>query len=269
MADDVHLFREERLQMILERLLADGKVFVADLAEQFEMSSSTIRNDLAKLQSRGLLVRTYGGAVLPEQVNTQLVVRKSALQLRAEAYRAEKEAIGRAAADLVSDGDTIMIDGGSTTHHVVRHLLDKRDLTFVTNATSLLPDLLTIPDANICLTGGLLHRGFETLLGEASIDVLERFRATKAILGIDGVSLQSGLTATNNSVAIAKQKMIAASEQVIIVCDHTKFNQVCLIPIARVGEIDCLVTDSGAPSGIVEAIRAQGPTVILASVEES
>ena len=65
MADDAHLFREERLQMILERLLTDGKVFVADLAEQFEMSSSTIRNDLSKLQSRGLLVRTYGGAVLP------------------------------------------------------------------------------------------------------------------------------------------------------------------------------------------------------------
>jgi len=269
MADDSYLFREERLQLILERLLADGKVFVADLAERFGMSSSTIRNDLTKLQSRGLLVRTYGGAVLPDQVNTQLVVRKSALQLRTETYRAEKEAIGRAAADLVADGDTIMIDGGSTTHHVVRHLLDKRGLTVVTNATSLLPDLLAISDANICLTGGLLHRGFETLLGEASIDVLERFRATKAILGIDGVSLHGGLTATNNAVAIAKQKMVAASEQVIVVCDHTKFDQVCLIPIARFEAIDYLVTDSGAPADVVEAIRARGPTVILAPAQGS
>ena len=269
MAKDPHLFREERLQLILERLLADGKIFVADLAEQFELSRSAIRNDLAQLQSRGLLVRTYGGAVLPEQVNTHLVVRKSALQLRTEQYRAEKEAIGQATADLISDGDTIMIDGGSTTHHVVHHLIDKRGLTFVTNATSLLPDLLAISDADIWLTGGLLHRGFETLLGEASVDVLEHFRATKAILGIDGVSLQSGLTATNNTVALAKQKMAASSEQVIIVCDHTKFDQVCLIPIVPIEEIDYLITDSGAPSDVVEAIRARGPTVILAPVQES
>jgi DeoR/GlpR family transcriptional regulator of sugar metabolism len=269
MAQSSHLFREERLQLILERLLADGKVFVADLAKRFGLSRSTIRNDLAKLQSRGLLVRTYGGAVLPEQVDTHLVVRKSTLRQRAEQHRAEKEAIGRAAAGLVSDGDTIMIDGGSTTHYVVRHLLDKRGLTFVTNATSLLPDLLSISDADIWLTGGFLHRGFETALGEASIEVLERFRATKAILGIDGVSLQGGFTATNSSVARAKQKMAASSAQVIIVCDHTKFGQVCLIPIARIEEIDYLVTDSGASSDAVEAIRARGTTVIVAPVHES
>ena len=269
MSGSSHLFREERLQLMLERLLADGKVFVADLAEQFGLSSSSIRNDLAELQSRGLLVRTYGGAVLPEQVNTQLVVRKSALQLRTEQYRAEKEAIGRATADLISDGETIMIDGGSTTRHVVRHLLGKRGLTFVTNAPSLLPDLQAIPDANIYLTGGLLHREFETLLGEASVEILERFRATKAILGIDGVSLRSGLTATNNSVATAKQKMAASSEQVIFVCDHTKFDQVCLIPIVPIEETDYLITDSGAPPDLVDAIRARGPTVILAPVQES
>jgi len=269
MAHNSQLFREERLQLILERLLADGKVFVADIAEQFELSRSAIRNDLAELQSRGLLVRTYGGAVLQDQVNTHLVVRKSALQLRTEQYRAEKEAIGRATAELISDGDTLMIDGGSTTHQVVRHLLDKRGLTFVTNATSLLPDILTIPDADIWLTGGLLHRGFETLLGEASVNVLEHFRATKAILGIDGVSLQSGYTATNNSVAIAKQKMAASSEQVIVVCDHTKFDQVCLIPIAPIEGIDYLITDGGAPPDLVAAIRARGPTVIVATAQES
>ena len=269
MARNSHMFREERLQLILERLLADGKVFVDDLAERFELSRSAIRNDLAKLQSRGLLVRTYGGAVLPEQVDMHLVVRKSTLESRTEEYRAEKEAIGRTTAELISDGDTIMVDGGSTTHHVVRHLLDKRGLTFVTNATSLLPDILAIPDADIWLTGGLLHRGFETLLGEASVDILESFRATKAILGIDGVSLQSGFTATNNPVGMAKRKMAASSEQVIIVCDHTKFDQVCLIPIAPIKDVDYLITDSGAPTDVVEAIRAQGPTVIVAPDLES
>ncbi len=261
------MFREERLQLILERLLADKKVFVADLAEQFGLSASSIRNDLSELQSHGFLVRTYGGAILPEQANRHLIVRKSALQLRVETHQAEKNAIGRAAADLVSDGDTIMIDGGSTTQYVVRHLLGKRRLTFVTNATSLLPDLLAISDTEIYLTGGLLHRGFETLVGGASVETLGRFRTMKAILGIDGVSLESGFTATHASVAAAKRQMAAASETVIIVCDHTKFEQVCLMPIARIEDVDYLFTDSGARPEMVEAIRARGTEVIVAPVD--
>jgi DeoR/GlpR family transcriptional regulator of sugar metabolism len=266
MVSSSELFREERLQLIIERLVADNKVFVADLAQEFGLSTSSIRNDLSELESRGLLVRTYGGAVLPEQLDTHLIVRKSALQLRTTAQRAEKNAIGRAAAELISDGDTIMIDGGSTTECVVRHLHAKRGLTFVTNATSLLPSVMAIPDAEIYITGGLLHREFETLLGDTSVEVLGRFRAMKAILGIDGVSLHSGFTATHASVAAAKRKMASASETVMVVCDHTKFDQVCLMPIARFDEVDYLITDSGAPADMVEAIRQQGTTVIVATV---
>jgi DeoR/GlpR family transcriptional regulator of sugar metabolism len=266
MTSNPELFREERLQLIIERLVAEKKVFVSALAQQFGLSTSSIRNDLSELESRGLLVRTYGGAVLPEQLNTHLIVRKSALQLRTSAHRAEKNAIGRATAELISDGDTIMIDGGSTTECVVRHLHSKRGLTFVTNATSLLPSLLSISDAEVYLTGGLLHREFETLLGETSVESLGRFRAMKAILGMDGVSLHSGFTATHASVAAAKRRMAAASETVMVVCDHTKFDQVCLMPIARFDEVDYLVTDSGTPSDMVEAIRQQGTTVIVAAV---
>jgi len=266
MASDSELFREERLQIIIERLIADKKVFVAELAQHFGLSTSSIRNDLSELESRGLLVRTYGGAVLPEQLNRHLIVRKSALELRTAAQQAEKDAIGRATAELISDGDTIMIDGGSTTECVVRHLHSKRGLTFVTNATSLLPSLMAIPDAEIYITGGLLHRQFETLLGETSVEALGHFRAMKAILGIDGVSLHSGFTATHASVAAAKRKMASASETVLVVCDHTKFDQVCLMPIARFDEVDYLITDSSAPPDMVEAIRQHDTQVILAPV---
>ena len=194
---------------------------------------------------------------------------KSALQLRMETHPAEKDAIGRATADLISDGDTIMIDGGSTTQYVARRLLAKRRLTFVTNATSLVPALLAISDAEVHLTGGLLNREFETLLGEVCVETLRHFRATKAVLGIDGVSLQSGFTATHASVAAAKRKMAAASETVIVVCDHTKFEQVCLMPIASIEDVDYLVTDSGAPPEMVEAIRARGTEVIVAPLDQT
>lgn len=260
------LFREERLQQIAERLLTGKKVYVDELAAAFGVSASSIRNDLAELAARGLLTRTHGGAIAAEQTVGRLVMQKP-LELRKEAGRAEKEAIGRAAAALVADGDTLMMDGGSTTLYVARHLADKRGLTIVTNAISLLPDLMALPDAQVYVTGGLLDRRLEILLGEIALEALARFRTVKAILGMDGISPVAGLSVVNPAVAAAKRKMMAASDKVIVVCDHSKFDQVCLVPLASFSEIDYLVTDSGTAPAMIEAIRALGPQVIVAPVE--
>jgi len=258
------MFREERLQQIGERLLTGKKVYVGELAAAFGVSASSIRNDLAELAARGLLTRTHGGAIAADQLAGPQVSQKP-FELRKEANQAEKEAIGRAAAALVADGDTLMMDGGSTTLYVARHLAGKRGLTIVTNAVSLLPDLMALPDAQVYVTGGLLDRKLETLLGEIALDALARFRTARAILGMDGVSLAAGLSVVNPAVAAAKRKMIEASDQVIVVCDHTKLDRVCLVPLAPLNEMYYLVTDRGAPPALVEAIRALGPQVIVAS----
>ena len=263
------LFREERLQLIAELVRTRRKVHVDELAEEFNISPSSIRLDLTELEARGLLKRTHGGAIATTKFQGRLVTQKSSLELRQAAQQTEKMAIGRAAAALIEDGDTLMIDGGSTTFHLAPHLVSKRGLTIITNAVSLLPQLTAIPDGRVYVVGGLLDPRFETLVGDITVNTLEQFRTAKAVLGIDGVSMEAGLSVTDPAVAASKQKMMQLSDQIIFVCDHTKLNQVCLIPIAPLAEVDYLVTDSNVSAETVAAIEACGPKVIVAPVTAS
>jgi DeoR/GlpR family transcriptional regulator of sugar metabolism len=262
-----HMFREERLQLIARRVLERKKVFVADLVRELAVSPSSIRNDLAELESRGLLVRTYGGAIMPEEARDHLVIGKSPLREREDALRAQKDAIGRAAADLIRDGEAIAIDGGSTTLHVAVHLASKRMLSVVTNSYALVSHLMAIEGVQLHLTGGLLTRVSETLTGDIALHALDRFRVAKTVLGVDGISVTAGLTSVDPDVAAVKRKMMAISAQVIVVCDHTKFDQVCLMPVATLDAIDYLVTDDGVGPDLVDEISRQGPKVIVAPVQ--
>ncbi len=258
------IFREERLQIIIERLVHEKKIYVADLVKEFNISPSSIRMDLAELEERGLLQRTYGGAILPEQLNKHVVVGKTLLHTREESMQSEKEAIGRLAAEYIEDGDTLMMDGGSTVWFVARHLSNRKNLTIVTNGVNLLAPLMEIADSEVYVCGGLLRRRDEVLLGDISVEILGRFNTAKCFLGIDGISLQSGLTATDYPVAATKRKMIAASKQIIVVCDHSKLGQVCLVPVAAIEKMDVLITDSGANLDVLEAIRERGVKVVVA-----
>jgi DeoR/GlpR family transcriptional regulator of sugar metabolism len=258
------IFREERLQRIVELVRAEKKVFVEDLAIQFDVSPSSIRLDLAEMEHRGLIKRTHGGAIVPEKIEGHMVTQKSPFELRISVNQAEKDAIGRAAAALVEDGDTLMIDGGSTTFYVARHLAGKHNLTLITNSLSLLPELYALPDAHVYLTGGLVEMNQSTVQGDIALDTIARFRTAKAILGVDGISLASGLSAVSLDVAAIKRKMITASQRLIIVADHTKFNQVCLVPLVALEEMNVLITDSGAPEHMLEAIQGYGPKIIVA-----
>jgi DeoR/GlpR family transcriptional regulator of sugar metabolism len=259
------IFREERLKWITHRLKISKSVQVNELAMEFGISPSMIRLDLKELEERGLLQRTHGGAILPEGLSGRITTGKPPFDTRQSTLQAEKEVIGSATANLINDGDSLMIDSGSTTVHVVRALQSKHNLTIVTNAIDLLPDLLAIPDAQVYLSGGLVNRDYVTLLGEIANEVLGRFRTTKAILGIDGISLEHGLSATDPAIAAAKRQMIAACGRLIIVADHTKFDQVSLYTLAPLEAAHTIVTDVGTPYKTVEAIRERGVEVVIAS----
>jgi DeoR/GlpR family transcriptional regulator of sugar metabolism len=259
-------FREQRLKSIAERVMAGQAVHVNDLAKEFGVSPSSIRTDLNELEGRGILKRTHGGAILADALYGRLIVAKLPFETRQQQLQAEKEDIGRAAAALIDDGDTLMLDGGSTTIHLARHLGAKRGLTVITNAIALLSDLMAIPDAQVYVTGGLLDRGFATLLGEISLDTISRFHTVKAILGIDGLSVDHGLSVTDPMVAATKSRMIAASDQLIVVADHTKLDRVSLYSLDPLETMHTFVTDAGAAPETVEAIRACGPRVVIAGL---
>lgn len=263
MSKNESLFREERMKEILRRVHAEESVHVNGLAEEFGVSRSSIRLDLAELEQRGLLKRTHGGAVAGSLPQARLLLSKSPFEMRNRLLQDEKDAIGRAAAALIEDNDTLLIDGGTTTNHVARFLGTRRGLTIITNAVSFLAELEAIPDAQVYLSGGLLHRGFSTLLGGIAADIIGRFRAAKAILGMDGISLEHGLSVTDPLIADSKRQMMAACAQRIVVCDHTKLNQMTLYRVAPIEAMQVLVTDSGAPAEFIEAVQSRGPRVVV------
>jgi len=258
------IFREERLQLILERLVQEKKVIVSDLVDHFNVSASLIRMDLAELESRGLILRTHGGAILPENPQEDLIIEKKFLQLRDETNAEAKAKIGKATMELIHDGDSIVIDGGSTAFAVAKNFKIKRGLTIITTSIHLLPTLLDIPDAKIYLTGGLIHRELEDMIGDISQDSIGRFTPDIGIMGIDGISITKGLTSTDPAIAPLKRKMISVSKNTIVVCDSTKLGKVCLLHVASLEDIDAVVTDENADPETVEKIEKQGPSVIIA-----
>jgi DeoR/GlpR family transcriptional regulator of sugar metabolism len=261
------MLREERLWRISQKLMQERVVVTSQLAEEFGLTPATMRTDLAELERRGLARRTHGGAVLTQSVPSPKIpaLEEAKLTNRFAVQHLEKAAIGRAAAGLIKDGETIMIDGGTTTYEVVRNLGDKRNLTVITSVLNdLWSELVSKGDMQIFLTGGFLRPESLSLVGEAAETMLHGFRASKAILGIDGISVEHGFTALNFMEASVKKRMIEASQELIIVADSTKLGKVCLVPVAQVSSDCTLVTDWHAPSSYVNALRGHGLRVIQA-----
>lgn len=261
------MLREERLLRISERLVREGRVLCSELADQFGLTPASIRLDLRELEQRGLATRVYGGAVLAtagQSLQEQRIAERRDLQ------RAAKETIGKAAAALVRDRETIMIDGGTTTIEVCRHLADKHNLTVISCALhTLWQELVSKPNLQVFITGGYLRPESLSLVGEAAENTLRSFRANKAILGIDGISLESGLTTFNFLEAGVKKRMIENSRELVIVADHTKFGRVCPLPVAPVERATVIVTDAGISQDWVTALRERGVTIIVAEVADA
>ena len=266
------MLREERLWHITQKLLQNRVVRVGDLAEEFGLTAATVRTDLTELESRGLARRTHGGAILVETVaareaNTAeaVSIEETRLLERFDVQHAEKQAIGRAAAALIGDDETIAIDGGTTTYEVARNLSDKRHLTIITCVLNTVwQELVTRSDLQIFFTGGFLRAESLSMVGEIAEAALRNFWASKAILGIDGISCERGFTALNFLEASVKKRMIEASQELIFVADHTKFGKVAPIPVAHVDRKCTVVTDWRTPVQYVESLRACGVRVIVA-----
>jgi DeoR family fructose operon transcriptional repressor len=270
------MFPEERIKVIFNIIKAKKKIHVNELAKELSMSKSTIRMDLAELESRGLINRTHGGAVLKDEllIDTTGETEKSTLGIdyRIQKNQAEKDAIGKLAASLISNGDTIMIDGGSTTQFVAKYLCAKSGLTIITNSFYMLPELMNAKDSAVYLAGGIVYKENAILMGDLTNEFVSHFKPEKLILGIDGVSIAHGLTVADSmypSVASIKRKMIDACSQLIVVADHTKIGRICLMPIAPLEKVNYLVTDNDAASQeMIAAIRTVGPEVLLADVSK-
>jgi len=239
----------------------NGLASVTELSDLLEVSTMTIRRDLDWLEEKRLLRRVHGGAVIREALDDE----KSFLE-RGDEFSQEKRLIGWAAAQLVRDGEVIILDAGTTTQQVARHLDASKDLTVVTNAMPVAEEPSHYPHISAILLGGMLKHRELCTVGPPVTGELSRLSADKLFLSAAGFTLQKGATDPDLRETEVKQAMIRAARQVILVIDSSKWGVVTFAQITTLDAIHKIVTDDAIAADAIEALEAEGVEVITPSL---
>ncbi|GHU05931.1 DeoR family transcriptional regulator [Spirochaetia bacterium] len=260
--------QHERRMDIVERIKRLKTVKVQDLMGHYQVSIETIRRDLEFLEEKGQLQRVYGGAILRGYYSAA----EPAHEDREQTNSREKKAIGKQAAALINDGDSLFLDYGTTTGVMVRHLGDRKNLTILTNALLIARELVQIaPKPNgwrVILLGGELREDEFTVSGALAEANLKDFYVTKTFIGVGGISVEAGLTDYYLQEVGTHRLAIERANMVIGLADHSKFGITTLNRICPADKLDVLVTDWGTPEAVLEEYRALGIRVLSAAEEE-
>jgi DeoR/GlpR family transcriptional regulator of sugar metabolism len=248
-----------RRSSILQILRENSNVSVAELSKRFGVSEVTIRKDLNLLKERNLLVRTRGGAITSDQGAAENEV---SLRFKTLAHYREKRAIGRAAAELIEDGDTIIIDSGTTALQVACNLHKFKNLTVLTNALNVTQEVLSCKRFNVILLGGYIRNSSESVVGALAELNLKMFYCDKLFLGVDSFNLENGISTPSIEEANINQIMIQRSRKVFAVFDSSKVNKRALAYIAGLDQIDAVVTDDGMDKTMRKQLKAMDIKVI-------
>ncbi|BAD41283.1 DeoR-family transcriptional regulator [Symbiobacterium thermophilum IAM 14863] len=249
---------QERLDQILKHLQQHGQVQVRDLAQQFGVSEMTIRRDLERLAREGHLVRTYGGATAAAGL-----IGEQPFAAKAVSHIEEKERIARAAADLVQDGDVVLLDAGSTTLAISRCLRGRKGLTVITVDLKIALELCDEPGIEVIVTGGTAMPEIYSLLGPVAEQFLRGLTVNIAFLGSSAVDVDFGLTTPTLSKVPLKRAMIGAAQHAVLVADSSKFNRRATYQICPLSSLSRVITDDGLPPAAAAAIRKGGITLDL------
>jgi DeoR family transcriptional regulator of aga operon len=258
------LVSPDRTEEILKELLRSGEVSVSDLVRQLNVSPATIRRALGSLERKGLLRRTHGGAVALEQRLYEPFRNVSSFQEQEKQRVLEKRHIGLAAAELVTDGDTIAIGAGTTTTQVARSIRHRKGITIVTNAINIAMELSHRDDLKVIVTGGSVSGSWFALVGPGAIQSAGEMFVDKAFIGVDGIDAERGLTTNYPDQATIHRAMVKQARRTIVVADHHKLGIVGTALICPVADIQTLITDQGAPEEALRVISAAGIEVLRA-----
>ena len=231
------------------------EVQVTESSRETGISEVTIRKDLTLLQNRRLLVRTRGGAMrrpVENQNEDTAIAKKRMFNFK------EKERIGEEAAKMIKNGDFIMLDSGTTTLEVARHLERFHDLHIVTNAMNIATELMNYKRFEVILLGGNVRVNSHSTVGPLALSVLRNFSGYKLFLGVDSFSTEDGVSTPSLEEALLNQTMIQQAGQVIAVFDSSKFNKRSFVHIAAADELDCIITDRAIPTGMLSKLRNAG-----------
>ena len=229
----------ERQVQIAKLVKEKGLVTVESLKKILGVSVITIRRDLAVLEERGLLERTHGGAI-----STRPMMREFHYREKDKTNALYKEAIGRAAADMIEDGDTVFINSGSTTYQVIRFLNRLHNVRIITNNVAAAANFGNMPGLELILTGGMYRPSSNCLVGEFASQIVSQIMASKVIIGADGLSFKGGLTSPVYQEAAITRRMVERTQGLVIcVADHSKIGKVSNFLTIPVSSLNILVTD--------------------------
>ncbi|MEO3432567.1 DeoR/GlpR family DNA-binding transcription regulator [Inquilinus sp. CAU 1745] len=249
-----------RHQSIVDFLHRDGNVHVADLAEKLQVSAVTIRADLDYLEEQQVLSRTRGGAVPARPRRFELP-----LEMTIQDHADEKKRIARLGASMVRSGETVILDVGSTTTELAKSLSrDLQDVVVVTNALNIALALENHSGVTVVVTGGTLRTMQHSLVAPFAALLLKEINADLAFIGCNGVDSEKGFTNTNLAEAEVKHAMIEAASRCVFLADHAKLMRVATARVAPLEAADLLITDEGATSEQLRALRRAGLEIAVA-----
>ncbi len=260
MEDSLKKVTVDRREMILKMISEEGKVYVHELSRLFKVSEVTIRNDLDQLEKKNHLIRARGGALkLEGRVSLDFN-----LSDKHKLHFAEKARIGKKAADLIQDSETIILDSGTTTAEIAKNLSNKKNLSVITNAINIVNLLVQYPSINIIIPGGYLRQNSLSLVGPFAAKNFKNLFVDKVYIGVDGFDPLSGAYTPNIEEAHLNEIMIQIAKEVILVADSSKFNRKSLTFICPVSSINTIITDAGLNSSDQKILEEAGINVIIA-----
>lgn len=261
MSDSINV----RSELIIKFLLRVGTASIEDILSVAGSSAPSIRRDLVRLENRGLIRRTHGGATLVEPLLYEPFRYDSSFLAREQRFAGEKRRIGLAAAELIMANETVGLTAGTTTTHIGRSLRHRDKIQVVTNAINIGMELCNQPGIRTYLTGGVVPWAWSfSLTGHAALNFLNDVYMDKVFLSVTGLDAERGATTLETDEALVYRKMLKQSKQVIVTADSSKIGKVSPAFICPANEFHVLITDTGASDDAVALFEKQGIRVIRA-----
>lgn len=248
---------DERRHQIAQLVVAREVATVTELSERFVVSPVTIRSDLEALEKQGMLKRNRGGAVAHHVLRFA-----PTFQEKTSVHPLEKQAIAERAAELIEDGDHVIVDSGSTALFFARKIRD-RDLTILVNSVYTLNELTGAPTIDLITVGGTLYKPGMSFVGPLSETFLDKIHVDKVFLGVNGVSCK-GISVNNMQEAGGKRRMIAAADRVIVLADSSKIGVNSFVFLTSLDHVQVLVTDAGIAPEYLKKFREVNVEVLIA-----
>ncbi|HZO53901.1 MAG TPA: DeoR/GlpR family DNA-binding transcription regulator [Bryobacteraceae bacterium] len=260
------LLTEERRRAVLEMINRQGRVVISDLSRHFNVSSVTARADINALLKRDLLVRSHGGAIRKSEATVDYP-----LDVKASQHHDEKVRIGHAAAALVREGQTVLLDSGTTTLEVSRAIRNRKlsHVTLITNSLAIATELCNVSGINIIMIGGMLRRISRSFAGPQALKLLADLRVDHFFLGVDGLEPEIGPSTPDILEAELNAAMIRCAREVSVVTDSSKIGRSSLSLIAPITSIHRVITDSGITPEHRESLKSKGIDVVAVAKRSS